>query len=82
MKDTQKHKLFKRMIHDILVTFQRDHDNMEVIKHEISQRKIEIFSNDIYKDICCDPKNEEIFGVIKMCTEKSNIFFGRPKKKI
>ena len=38
----QKNKLFKQMTLDIILTHQRDRDNLEIIKHEFSTRDLSI----------------------------------------
>ena len=42
MADEQKNELFKKMVNDIFVTFQRDHRIIEDISHEFSQRELNL----------------------------------------
>ena len=44
MSDKEKHILFKKMVNDIFLTFQRDHRNIEYISHEFSQRELNMAS--------------------------------------
>ena len=83
MTDKQKNKLFKKMVNDVFVTFQRDHRNIEDISHEFTERELNLATSaskqwlkNIYdnKLIHKDPKTfkEDSY---KVCCDLDNITF-------